>query len=264
VPITARRIKFGGSNTIAVEDDSSGPEEGVLALLYAAGGRPTIEDLRRASEASGAFSITFDSGDLPGSAEVLITGLAFEVAGLIPAEPEPVPPIAHRYGLDGAWSGQVMEALIVRPDAHLAGAAAMLPVVRGCSALASSIAGQTGAAAVVWIPARSAMSTAYFSAVIADWLGGGAFPALGLTALVRGPSEIRSEGLSFFTGQELEVVAPPGSDPGSSGRVAVRMVDLLVKQGRLSTVTRLTGPDRQPLLAEPLDDGRRVRVCVSE
>ena len=237
-----------------------GSEEGVLALLYAAGRRPSVDDVRRAGEASGVFAITFDSDEEPGWAEVLVTGLTFEVRGLAPGEGEPVPPTAHRFGLESTWSGDAMEAVVVRPGAHLAGAAAMLPVVRGCVALAAALAEQTDAAAVVWIPARSAMGADYFGSVIADWLGGGAFPALGLTALIPSESGIESEGLAFFTGQELEVVADPGSDPGRAGRIAVRMVHLLVGHGPLTAPTPLTGPEGEPLLAEPVGDGSKVRV----
>lgn len=237
-----------------------GSEEGVLALLYAAGRRPSVDDVRRAGEASGVFAITFDSDEEPGWAEVLVTGLTFEVRGLAPGKGEPVPPIAHRFGLESARPDEAMEAIVIRPGAHLAGAAAMLPVVRGCVALAAALAEQTDAAAIVWIPARSAMATDYFGSVIADWLGGGAFPALGLTALVPTATGIESEGLRFFTGQELEVVADPGSDPARAGRIAVRMVHLLVGNGPLTAPTPLTGPEGEPLLAEPVGDGSKVRV----
>ena len=236
------------------------PEEGVLALLYAAGARPSVDDVRRAGVASGAFAVTFEPGGDPGWAELLITGLTFEVSGLAPGKAQPVPPIAHRFGLSGTWSGDTLEAIALRPGAHLAGAAAMLPVVRGCVALAAALAQQTSAAAVVWLPARSAMSADYFGSVIADWLGGGAFPALGLTALVPNATGIASEGLHFFTGQELEVVSAPGSDPAQAGRIAVRMAHLMASQGPLTTPTRLTGPEGEPLLAEPVGDGSRVRV----
>ena len=238
------------------------PEEGVLALLYAAGARPSADDVRRAGVASGAFAVTFEPGGDPGWVEVLVTGLTFDVNGLAPGKTQPPPPIAHRFGLDGGWSSDTLEALVLRPGAHLAGAAAMLPVVRGCVALAAALASQTGAVAVAWIPARSAMSVDYFASVIADWLGGGAFPALGLTALVPTATGIASEGLHFFTGQELEVVAAPGSDPALAGRIAVRMVHQLVSHGPLAAPTRLAGPEGEPLLAEPVGGGSKVRVGI--
>lgn len=258
VPINGGTMRAGGHDTIAVEKDLPPSEEGVLALLYSRGGRPSIEDVRRASVASGAFALTFEPGEHAGWAEMLITGLTFDVSGLAPGKAHPVPLIAHRFGLDGGWSSNTLEALVLRPGEHLAGAAAMLPVVRGCVALAAALAHETGAAAVVWIPARSAMSTDYFGSVVADWLGGGAFPALGLTALVPNATGIASEGLQFFTGQELEVISAPGSDPAQTGRVAVRMVHLLASNGPLAAPTRLTGPDGEPLLAEPVKGGSRV------
>ena len=237
------------------------PEQAVLAVLYAPGQRPSIDAVRLAGEASGAFAVTFDPGDGAEWAELLITGLTFDVAGLAPGPVEATPAIAHRFGLAADWSGQGLEAVLVRPGAHLAGAAAMLPVVRGCVALGAALATQTGAAAIVWIPARSAMAPDYFAATIGDWLGGGAFPALGLTALVPGESGMTSEGLAFFTGQELEVA---GSDLALAGRIAVRMVHTLVSHGRLATPTRLAGPEGEPLLAEPSGDGSRVRVTLQQ
>lgn len=232
-------------------------EQALLAVLYAPGRRPSIGAVRLAGEASGAFALTFDPGEAAGWAELLVTGLAFDVAGLVPGPGEATPAIAHRFGLDDDCPVEALEAVILRPGAHLAGAAAMLPVVRACVALGAALATHTGAVAVVWIPARSAMAPDYFAATIADWLGGGAFPALGLTALVPGASGMTSEGLAFFTGQELEVA---GSDLAQAGRIAVRMVHTLVSHGPLVAPTRLAGPDGEPLLAEPVGDGSKVRV----
>lgn len=244
----------------------------MLAVLYAPGQRPSIDAVRLAGEASDAFALSFDprdrvSGDgdhgdhnqgaSTGWAELLITGMTFDVAGLAPGPAETMPSIAHRYGLVDNFSVAGLEAVLVQPGAHLAGAAAMLPVVRGCVALGAALATQTGAAAVVWIPARTVMAPDYFAATIGDWLSGGAFPALGLTSLVPGGAGITSEGLAFFTGQELEVA---GNDLAHTGRVAVRMVHTLVGHGRLAAPTPLAGPEGEPLQAEPSDDGKWVRV----
>lgn len=236
----------------------------MLALLYAAGGRPSAEDVRRAGETSGAFALTFDPEKGPEWAEVLITGLAFELGGLAPGAAEPLPPVAHRFGLADARSNDVLEAVVLRPGAHLAGAAAMLPVVRACTALALALAEQSDAVTVAWIPARSAMGADYFGAVIADWLGGGAFPAPGLTALIPNAAGIASEGLAFFTGQELQVVADPAADRRRLGRIAVRLVDLLVQNGPLIAPAALTGPEGESLLAEPADAGHIVRVRLPD
>ncbi len=233
----------------------------MLGVLYAPGRRPSIKAVRLAGEASGAFAVTFDPGEDAGWAEMLVTGLTFDVAGLAPEAGEATPAIAHRFGLAADCTGAGLEAVVIRPGAHLAGAAAMLPVVRACVALGAALATHTGAAAIVWIPARTAMAPYYFAATIADWLGGGAFPALGLTALVLDDSGMTSEGLAFFTGQELEVA---GSDPAQAGRIAVRMVHTLVSHGALVAPTRLVGPEGESLLAEPSGDGSRVRVTLQQ
>lgn len=232
----------------------------MLAVLFAPGQRPSLDDVRRAGEASGAFAVSHDPGGGAGWAELLITGLTFDVAGLAGVPGEAVPPFAHRFGFaPDETAGEGLEAVLLRPGAHLAGAAAMLPVVRGCVALGSALATATGAAAVVWIPARTVMAPDYFAATIGDWLGGGAFPALGLTALVPGGSVMTSEGLAFFTGQEIEVC---GGDHTQASRIAVRMVHTLVSHGPLTAPIQLTGPDGEPLLAEPSGDASRVRVTL--
>ena len=231
----------------------------MLAVLYAPGQRPSLDDVRRAGEVSGAFAVSHDPGGDAGWAELLITGLTFDVAGLAGLPGEAAPLVAHRFGLAWDWRGDALEAVLVRPGAHLAGAAAMLPVVRACVALGATLAEHTDAAAVVWIPARAAMAPDYFVATIAEWLGGGAFPALGLTALVAGGSGVKSEGLAYFTGQEIEVC---GGDRTQASRIAVRMVHTLVSHGPLAAPIQLTGPDGEPLLAEPSGDASWVRVTL--
>ena len=256
--LSAGRRRAWGRETGTVNEDLPEAEQAVLAVLYEAGRRPSVDAVRQAAAASGAFVISFDPGDNSGWAELLITGLTFDVAGLAPGPAEAPPEVAHRFGLADGWLGDGLEAVLVRPGAHLAGAAAMLPVVRGCAALAAALATGTGAAALVWIPARTAMAPDYFAATIGDWLGGGAFPALGLTALTPGGPGLISEGLAFFTGQELEV---SGDDLAAAGRVAVRLVHTLIGHGPLTAPIELTGPDGEPLFAEPSRDGSRV--CVT-
>src|SRR5204862_249751 len=85
------------------------------ATLIAAGARPSLSDVRRAGEATSAFAVTYDPGEGAGPAELLVTGLAFEVLGLAPAGGEPVPEIAHRFGLEPAWPALPVEAVVVRP-----------------------------------------------------------------------------------------------------------------------------------------------------
>ena len=258
VPISTRRRAAWGRETSIVGEDLPVPEQAVLAVLYAPGRRPSIADVRLAGDASGAFAMSYDPGEGADWAELLITGLTFEVAGLGPEGGAPVPPVAHRFGLAREWRADALEAVILRPGEHLAGAAAMVPVVRGCVALGAALAAQTDAVAVVWIPARSAMAPDYFAATIGDWLGGGAFPALGLTALVPGEAGMASEGLAFFTGQEIDVRA---SEPVQASRIAVRLIHTLVDHGPLTAATSLTGPDGESLVAEP-GDGSRVRVRI--
>ena len=54
------------------------------------------------------------------------------------------------------------------------------------------------------LPARTAIEPELFVRSVDAWLGGGAFPALGLVALTDTPEGgLISEGLTFFAGQEI-------------------------------------------------------------
>jgi len=251
----------GRSAIVTPSESIKAPDAAPLALLFAAGERPSAADVKAAAERSGEFAVTYEAPTTAGWVEALVTGLTFEVRGLAPTPACAAPQIAHRYGLADDWAPPPgCEALTIQPGEHLAGGWAMLPVVRACVALAAALTGQSRAMAVVWQPARCAMSPAYFRQLVADWLLGGAFPALGLTALAEREGKLRSEGLAFFTRQELEIERSPGQTPTADAQLAVRAIDALVAREPLTAPIRLTAPEGAPLLAEPSTDGATVRL----
>ncbi|WP_260923592.1 hypothetical protein [Novosphingobium sp. 9] len=66
--------------------------------------------------------------------------------------------------------------------------------------------------AVGWGPAETLMDPSYFARIVMNWLGGGAFPVLGLTAIaVASDGSVASRGLAHFTGQELQLQGREGS-----------------------------------------------------
>ncbi|QGN53379.1 hypothetical protein [Novosphingobium sp. Gsoil 351] len=186
MPIKNVTPKGRGVETDSVDQHPPIPERALLALLFPPGGRPSIDDVRLAGEAAGAFAVSYAPQSPEGWAELLITGLTFEIVGLIPGSAQPRPRIAHHFGETSEWRDGGFEVVELRPGAHLAGAAAMLPVVRGCVVLGTALAGSTGAVGLVWIPAASLMAADYFAAAVVGWLNGSPFPALGLTALASG------------------------------------------------------------------------------
>jgi hypothetical protein len=141
----------------------------------------------------------------------------------------------------------------------------MLPIVRVLCGLGARFSSLSDVKAICWQPAQSWMDPGYFTRVVAGWLGGGAFPALGLTALARTPDgALESRGLTFFTGQEVRVEALHGEPAAITAKLAVRMIDLLVRQGRVREVLDLTGPDGKSLLVEPSASGEIVLVRRGE
>ena len=182
------------------------------------------------------------------------------MTGLAPAAAEVFPAIRHRYGLPEGGEGEC-EAIGLYPGAHLGEGANLLPVVRVLTGLAAALLTLPQARAVVWHPAGTAIAADQFAQAIDAWLAGGAFPALGLTALVReSDGALCSEGLAFFTGQELRVEPTCGETLGDLGKIAVRLVHRLVDSESVQSRQNITGPNGERLIAEPREDGRVVRV----
>ena len=233
-----------------------------LSLIFGAGHRPNADDVARLAEHGGAraFSISHRPGTYDGWLELLVHGLTFDLVGLAPAACAPPAAVAHHYGFaDGAVPAG--EAIWLRPGAHLSGGENLLPVVRAAAALGAALAGLPGGSALVWHPARTAVEPGWFRRTVDEWLAGGGFPALGLTALVReNDGAVRSEGLAFFTGQELRLEMPGGSDSSRSGKIAVRLIHTLVEDGAVLSGVEFQGPDGERLRAEPADNGRVLRV----
>ena len=238
-------------------------------LLVAAGQRPTAAEVIRLAETGGdgfpPFVVSHAGDAGQGCVELLAQGLAFDLSGLAPAACLPAPEIAHRYGLDPDVPGQPPGAIRLAAGAHLQGAENLLPVVRTLVGIGAGLAMLPGVCGVVWTPARTAMSVSVFRRSVTDWLDGGPFPALGLTALVEGiDGAFLSEGLAFFTGQEMRLEPLAGCSPRASARIAVRLVDALVGVDPVRVSTRFTGPDGEALVVEPAGDPGWLRVRLAD
>lgn len=244
-----------------------------LSLLFAPGDRPTAQAVRTAIETpaespapnSVAARVSFTPESDDGWLELLASGLTFDLSGLAPASSKRVARSDHRFGLPGELDETALDALLLMPGHHIAGAGAMLPVIRIMVGLAARLARSLPVKGVCWHPAGSCMEPGYFARVVDAWLAGGAFPSLGLAAFVpRGDGGLRSVGLDFFIGQELDVAARAGESRVDTTRLAMRIADQLVASGRLERTETFTGPDGEVLRAEPDRDRRLVRVLRGE
>jgi hypothetical protein len=172
-----------------------------------------------------------------------------------------LPPDGALLGLDQRPAG---EAIALRLGPHLAQGGALLPVMRVLAGLGARLSTLPGVAAVCWGPARSWMAPAYFQKIVADWLAGGPFPALGLTTLHRlEDGAMVSHGLEHFIAQELRFEPGHGLEPASIARIAVRLINELVANGPLRDAIEWIGPGRERLLAAPRADGAMICVTVA-
>lgn len=259
-------VNWAGTGLIASEDYPDASQTGGgLTLLFAARQRPSVEDVRRAlaismaDQGRQAARISHEGRPDQGWLELLASGLTFDLTGLAPTGPE-APGAAHRlFGVARKEEILGKEAIRLAPGPHLASAGSMIPVFRTMASIAAKLASALGAFAVCWAPAGSCMEAGYFARIVGAWLEGGAFPALGLTGIDRqADGSFETTGLAWFTGQELRVEGKAGEAPADTVKLAVRMIDHLVRNGAIEERERLTGPGGEAVLAIPAADGRSI------
>lgn len=232
-----------------------------VSLLFAAGSRPSVGEVRQLAQDCRQFALSFDpamesdraDADGTGWVELLANGLTFDLNGLAPGSAEQVPLPAHLYGLGADFEFERHDAISLTPGPHLAGAGTMFPVVRVLAWLAALLAQLPGAKGVSWHPARSCCSAEHFRDSVLRWIEGGAFPGLGLTALTpTSDGGLRSEGLALFIRQELVLAPELVPDRAEGAKLALRLLHWLVENGEVGTERVVTGPDGAELQLEPV------------
>lgn len=223
-----------------------------------------MRDIQALSVTQGGFAVTLESEvseqDLYW-AELLANGLTFDLAGLAPGNPAIGMDKGHMFGLPEGFDPSGCEGLTLSPGPHLISGGPMIPVLRCLAWLAAELSGLEHLQAIAWRPARTVCGPVYFRDAVMRWIGGGAFPALGLTALVpQADGSLLSEGLALFTGQELLVEAHPALDQQQAAKVALRLLHWLVENGRVDRTMSLTGPSGETLHLVPQPDEGLVRV----
>lgn len=196
--------------------------------------RPDADAIRACAASSGkvvSFSISHQPKDHPYWVELLALGLTFDLRGLAPGIAAQVAAPAHAFGLPLAEAAG-LEGVVLRTGPHLASAGSLLPIVRTMGALGCELAALPALKGIGWEPAGTVMAPDYFRSTVGAWLDGGAFPALGFTALARSPAgAMRSVGLGFFAGYEIELAPRAEESPADAARLAVRLIHDLVQNG---------------------------------
>lgn len=214
--------------------------------------------LEKGGEASGIFTITHrcETGDC---LEILASGLTFDLSGLDGAAPPPL--VKTHYGVAHDIDTASFSWIRLSPGEHLSGGRAQVPVVRVMAAVVLALLELQGAAGVVWEPARTIMSADHFRRIVPGWLKGGAFPGLGLTALIRDTSgAVHTEGLRFFAGLELRIDPLLTKQPGLAGKIAVRLIHSLVEGWKVNAPVEVEGPDGEILGIAPEENGTILKV----
>ena len=251
-----------------------------LYLLFEQGDRPDLDGVQSALSGDSGIAITHRGTDPPAAregsasgghpadgalhvAELLCDGLTFDLAGMKPGPrlgsvdlPVAIDPPEARASLS-------YTPLRLTAGPHLSGAQGSLPVLRAQMRIAVALcSGEVGPRAIGWSPSGAFMGADAFARIAGNWLGGGAFPALGLvtySAAVDGGLE--STGLSYITGQELRIEPDAFEDRAAASRLAMRLVDRLAGSAAVTQGQDLTGPEGEALRLEPSRNGRFVRVC---
>ena len=221
----------------------------VAALLFDPEARPVLADLQALSLGR-AFRV-MDDGGVGGHARLLCDGLAFDCQGLAPATARRIDTPLQSITLPAGFAAADQALVTLSPGAELAGAARLLPVLRVLSGLVITLADLPGVRAIAWLPARMAMSPAWFAEAVGIWLNGGPFPALALTALSRSDEGFTSRGLAYFIGQEFVLTGRNGVVRDTDARGAIRLTDWLVAHGRIDSPQTVELPGFGTVYLEP-------------
>lgn len=242
------------------------PTSSAFYVQFPQGRAPSAQDvldlLKQAADAARVFTITHRPQDDDDWLELLSSGLTFDLCGLSGALR--APDVAMRYGVAADTDLDHSAWLRLAPGEHLSGGRSQLPVVRVMAGVVLALLDLPDALGVAWGPARTLMNAEHFRRIIPGWLKGGAFPALGLTALSRDAAgAVVSDGLSFFTGLELRIEPLLAKQPGLAGKIAVRLIHSLVEGWTVKESTEVEGPEGEILGVIPEEDGKILRVCLA-
>ena len=210
---------------------------------------------------SGAADSGQDPSGSPEGAELIASGLIYDLVGLAPGAAWECGPVDQRIGFDEAVDPADGECLGLVPGPHIAAGARLLPVLRVQAGLAAALAGLEGCSGVCWHPARSLVEPRQFAGSVQRWLEGGVFPGLALASLAMAPDgAMQSIGLALFSGQELRIEPELTADRARAARLALRLMDRLWSADPVRAGQEFAGPEGESLRLEPSANGRFVRV----
>lgn len=199
-----------------------------LSLLFAPGERPRLDALLAALEDCQTQATIAHVHPDRGAADVIVSGLIFEVDGLAVASLTDIS--------DDLPSAEAEDAIRLFPGHSLSGGLSLAPVSRALLALAAELAVNLPVQAVRWHPGGTTSEASAFSRSVLAWLVGGSFPAAALVELTPlADGSVASCGLAHFVGQEVTVRGGDGID---GIQLAGAVVNRLVRDGPLAAFTQ--------------------------
>jgi len=224
--------------------------------------------VRAIAEKSQQFIVSYDPSeegeDINGWVELLANGLTFDMTGLAPGRSDLLPSLVHTYGLPEGADLSGSEAITIMPGPHISGGGAMFPVLRCLAWMAALLSELPGVEAVAWHPARSCCDARYFRSGVLRWIEGGVFPGLGLAAIApTSDGGLQSEGLSLFIGQEVYLSPELAADRATGGKTALRLLNWLVENGRVTETASMMGPSGEILRLQPDKNKQIIKVTAS-
>lgn len=252
---------------------------GGVLLLFEGGRRLDLQSVRKIVDKLGNVSVSLDprntlnghqgdqvSGQSLEWLELLINGMTFDLLGLAPGRAINIPEIRHWADLpDGMFQAR-FEALCLMPGPHVAGGANTIPVVRTLFALAAKLAAemQPYLRMICWPPAALAARPEFFRTHAEIWVDGGSFPSRLLTGYKQmSDGGLQSDGLTFFTGQEIRIEPQSVGDLSIATQLADRLVQQLAQHGPLTQSEEVVAPDGGQMRLVPSGNGKFVRVWRS-
>lgn len=256
-----------------MDTDRTDCPTGIL-LLFEKGDRPDVKSVRIAVDNLCTASVSHDPSELqPQPApnkgmdwlELLTNGLTFDLINLAPDQSAAIPEVRGRFDCPDDFVTATCDGICLRPGPHLSGGSGSMPIVRRMLGLAAELASELPALrAIFWPPAAILIGPTSFCTNVASWVAGGQFPAqclIGLSFMT--DQALQTEGLVFFTGQELRIEPDSVGDHSTATQLAIRLVQQLVQHGPVTEAEDVIAPDGSQMRLEPSGNGKFVRVWRS-
>jgi len=196
------------------------------------------------------------------SVQLLHGGLTFDLVFSSDGQDDALESDLVTFDCDWPLETGPVSTLQLRPGQHIGSGANSLPILRSFMELARDFVLHFGQiAAVIWPPANSVIGRRYFESSISAWLERGIFPPLGLVAFHEAANgEFHSQGLDYFTGQELRIGAGLMEDPASPSSLSARLISQLVLSGRAIERQELIAPNGHRVSLTPTAGGKIIVV----